>query len=424
MNQKGGVGKTTTTVNLGACLAEMGKRVLLIDMDPQANLSVHVDADTDGADKSIYHVLTGRLPFPETIQKTRVERLDVIPSHLDLSGAEIELVQAMGRETILRDAIQDFEAKDPDAYDIALIDCPPSLGLLSLNAMAASGEVLIPLQMEFFALRGMSKLLEVIRLVERRLNPSIRLGGIIPCMYDSRKRLCREVLEQVRNYFKDKVFDTQIRSNVRIAEAPSHGKTVLEYDLECNGTTDYRRLAREFLIRSGEALPPEEEPELEEEAPGVAVGPAAGPERETEGSFGEGSPTEVQAEALREEPADDSPETSPEPAPPVSVEEPADDSPETSTEPAPQVFVEEPANESVEAPAAPPGSSGAVAARRSEGGETRNSPQAKSGGLVDKTENGEPEQAPSEVRPDPVPTKAVDGQSAGHDSEGVRPWAR
>ncbi|MCZ6690804.1 MAG: AAA family ATPase [Planctomycetota bacterium] len=306
MNQKGGVGKTTTTVNLGACLSQLDKRVLLIDMDPQANLSVHVDADAGGADKSVYHILTNRISFEETIQRTSVVNLDVIPSHIDLSGAEIELVQAMGRETILREAIREFEEKNPDRYDIILIDCPPSLGLLSINAMAVATEVLVPLQMEFFALRGMSKLMEVIRLVEKRLNPAIKVSGIIPCMWDSRKRLCRDVLEEVCNYFKDKVFNTRIRANVKIAEAPSHGKVIVEYDEECNGAEDYRSLAREFLIRGGEVLPEPEPPVLEPEPPAPEPEvPAPG-----KGSVG-----------LREEaePADEAPVPHPHPAPPDTI---------------------------------------------------------------------------------------------------------
>jgi chromosome partitioning protein len=255
MNQKGGVGKTTTVANLGAAFAEMGRRVLVIDVDPQANLSTHLDFDLDGDEPTIYEVLTRRIELGQAVVETSTKGLRLLPSSIDLSGAEIELVQEMGRETILKGALEDYLSTLPEDErpEFVLVDCPPSLGLLSLNALTTVREVMIPIQTQFFALRGMSKLLEVIKLVQTRLNPGLRITAIIPSIADLRTNLTGEVIQEIKRYFGDRVTRTLIRTNVRLAEAPSFGKTIFEYDRSARGSKDFLRLARELL---GE-LPPE-----------------------------------------------------------------------------------------------------------------------------------------------------------------------
>jgi len=256
INQKGGVGKTTTCANLGAALARSGRRVLVVDLDPQANLSMHLGQELYSQEPSTYTVLLGHTPLEAAIRPTHVPGLSIVPAHIDLSGAELELASTIGRETLLRDALDDWERAARERpgsapADYVILDCPPSLGLLSVNGLAAVREVLIAVQTEFFALQGMSKLVEVVQLLRRRLNPELRIRGILPCLYDSRLRLAREVLAEVRRYFPGQVFRTSIRTNVKLAEAPSHGLTIFEYDPLSSGAADHLALAKELLDQEG-----------------------------------------------------------------------------------------------------------------------------------------------------------------------------
>ena len=255
MNQKGGVGKTTTCVNLGAALARRGLRVLLVDMDPQANLTVHMDVRPDALEKSVYDVLAGRASIAEAVRPTSTLGMDILPASLDLAGAEMELVSTVGREQILKEALDRHlaPADGVEPCDFVLVDCPPSLGLLSVNALTAVREVIVPLQAEFFALQGMARLREVVGLVEKRLNPGLAVVGILPSMLDSRTTLSREVLTEIRGYFGAAVFGTAIRRNVKLAEASSHGRTVFEYAPDSNGAADYAALAEEVLRRGAVA---------------------------------------------------------------------------------------------------------------------------------------------------------------------------
>ncbi len=257
VNQKGGVGKTTTTVNLGAALANRGRRVLLIDLDPQANLSMHLGIEVPSGETSIYDVLLGEAPFGDAIRPTEVPGLSVVPANIDLSGAEMELAGALGREALLQDAIQNWVAENEGlAVDYLLIDCPPSLGLLSINGLVAASEVFIALQTEFFALQGMSKLVKVVQLLRNRLNPELAITGILASLHDNRRRLAREVLAEIRQYFPGQVFRRAIATNVKLAEAPSYGQTIFQYAPSSSGARDYGLLAEEILAQEAAGTQP------------------------------------------------------------------------------------------------------------------------------------------------------------------------
>lgn len=260
INQKGGVGKTTTTVNLGAALARAGRRVVVIDLDPQANLSLHLDVQLESGDASSYSVLLGNSAFGDALRESKTPGLRLLPSNIDLSGAELELANAFGRELILRDAIDTWEKEHREKHgespaDYVLLDCPPSLGLLSVNGLVAAHEAVISVQTEFFALQGMTKLVDVVNLLRRRLNPRLEITGFLPCLYDNRTKLAREVIAELRSYFPGKVFTRAIAKNVKLAEAPSYGKTIFEYAPESSGAQDYELVAAEVMAQ--ESVHPE-----------------------------------------------------------------------------------------------------------------------------------------------------------------------
>jgi chromosome partitioning protein len=249
-NQKGGVGKTTTAINLGTALAAVGQRVLILDLDPQGNASTGLGVPRQKRTTTIYDVLLGERPILEAAVETALPGLHLVPSDADLSGVEMELAQVAGRSFKLRDALAALRADTGlDRYTYVLIDCPPSLNLLTVNAMAAADAVLVPLQCEFFALEGLSQLMRTVDLVRGSLNPTLEIQGVVLTMYDKRNSLSEQVALDVRSHFGDKVYETVIPRNVRVSEAPSFGKPVLIYDLKCAGSQAYLKLAKEVVAR-------------------------------------------------------------------------------------------------------------------------------------------------------------------------------
>ena len=245
-NQKGGVGKTTTAVNLGACLAQKGSRVLLIDLDPQGNTSTGVGIDRSQVKAGTYEVLSGTA-IADAVVDTQVEGLSVLPSTIDLAGAEVELVSAFARETKLKQGLQPVR----DRYDFVLIDSPPSLGLLTVNALAACDRVLVPIQCEYYALEGLGQLMRTLELIRDGLNPSLSVGGVVLTMFDARTKLAEQVVAEVRSYFGDSVFRTVIPRSVRLSEAPGFGQPIIRYDPSSRAAFAYRELAGEVLARWG-----------------------------------------------------------------------------------------------------------------------------------------------------------------------------
>lgn len=248
-NQKGGVGKTTTAVNMSACLADSGKRTLLIDLDPQGNATSGLGIDKESLQNNLYDCLINKMPMENVVQQTAVKRLSVVPATMDVAGAAVELVNMEDREHILSHALIQYMETVKKPYDYIIIDCPPSLGLLTVNALVAADFVLIPVQCEFYALEGLAQLMQTVEMVRGRLNNKLRLLGLLMTMYDGRTNLSIQVTEEVKKYFSGQVFQTIIPRNVRLGEAPSHGEPITVYDPNSKGSDVYRKLAEEVICR-------------------------------------------------------------------------------------------------------------------------------------------------------------------------------
>ncbi|CUA79779.1 Cellulose biosynthesis protein BcsQ [Anoxybacillus suryakundensis] len=242
-NQKGGVGKTTTAVNLSACLAHMGKKTLLVDIDPQGNATSGIGVEKHEIEQCAYDLLVEEVDVRQVIRPTNIERLHIIPATIQLAGAEIELVPIVSREVRLQKALSPIK----DVYDFIIIDCPPSLGLLTINALTSADTVLIPVQCEYYALEGLSQLLNTIRLVQKHLNSNLRIEGVLLTMFDARTNLGIQVIQEVKKYFREKVYETIIPRNVRLSEAPSHGKPIILYDAKSRGAEVYADFAKEVI---------------------------------------------------------------------------------------------------------------------------------------------------------------------------------
>lgn len=260
-NQKGGVGKTTTVINLGASLAAAEKKTLLIDLDPQGNAGSGLGVDKEQlGDKNIYHVLVQEKKMVDVVMKTELEGLDIVPSNQDLIGAELELVTEIARETRLKSSLEEILP----LYDYILIDCPPSLGLLTINALVASDSYLVPMQCEYYAMEGLSQLIHLVGLVRKSLNQNLKDEGILLTMFDSRNNLCHQVAGEIRQHFKDKVFQSVIPRNVKLSECPSHGKPILLYDVNSKGAISYLSLAKEIIQRNEQLDEKKSEVEIEQ----------------------------------------------------------------------------------------------------------------------------------------------------------------
>ena len=244
-NQKGGVGKTTTAVNLSSCVAALGRKVLMVDMDPQGNCTSGLGIDKSSLQRTNYHVLTQDYPVQQVIRRTLIENLDLLPANIQLAGAEIEMVSADRREFRLKEALDAIE----DQYDDIFIDCPPSIGILTLNSLSAAHEVIIPIQCEYYALEGLSQLMNSVNLVKQSTNPTLEINGVVLTMFDSRTNLSNQVADEVRKFFGSKVFKTMIPRNVRLSEAPSYGLPVSMYDPSSAGAQAYQRLAEEYVAK-------------------------------------------------------------------------------------------------------------------------------------------------------------------------------